>query len=367
MYNSCHLCKQILSSQITYTRCTLCGVVYCARDRCTKRLNEPWESFVAHLAEGNGCVHCLEDGVRCPNSNCMAKRRSAPKSGAVEPPRPALSALRTKRKRTADEEDPAFVPSAEVAPRKTLRRNKQPAAPIQTRSSKSTLSSASEFDGDDDDIEDDESMDPLMMLARQAASEPTPLSMTRQAPRPSSSPSPQSLRSEASITSPTVSPTPSPLSLSSRPKDAMSWSTEHVVQWMHEVGMPQTTSIAIQLSLTGESLMSLSAQSCRELNLDISDHDLTQLSFCINKLRSENMDMAGPSSSRMVKSWNSALPSPESLSRDIQLPTPLIGQRNLNLMQLRPPISGLSSPLFITPSSASSSPPLFPTTMRRDF
>ena len=76
-HNSCHVCKCGASPGIEHVRCR-CGIMYCGRPRCCKRLNVEWAVFAASLLRGEQCAHCrsvVEVGVLCPNSNCKQKKK----------------------------------------------------------------------------------------------------------------------------------------------------------------------------------------------------------------------------------------------------------------------------------------------------
>jgi hypothetical protein len=90
--NSCHVCKCGMTDQnkdgsveeVDHVRCR-CGLMYCGRSRCCRRLNVLWPLFKQALANGQPCVHCvamqqIDSGVlpvtvHCPNSNCKLKKR----------------------------------------------------------------------------------------------------------------------------------------------------------------------------------------------------------------------------------------------------------------------------------------------------
>ena len=90
-YNSCHICKCGASPLIAHVRCK-CGVMFCSRPRCARRLNVDFNLYSASLLSGAPCVHCrslspVQNGdesasapQQCPNSNCRAKRRKGSES-----------------------------------------------------------------------------------------------------------------------------------------------------------------------------------------------------------------------------------------------------------------------------------------------
>ena len=85
-HNSCHVCKCGASPGVEHVRCR-CGIMFCGRPRCCKRLGVEWSAFVKELMAGGQCAHCnsltpqgIVDGVQCPNSNCKQKKKKGQES-----------------------------------------------------------------------------------------------------------------------------------------------------------------------------------------------------------------------------------------------------------------------------------------------
>ena len=85
-HNSCHVCKCGASPGVEHVRCR-CGIMFCGRPRCCKRLGVEWSVFVKELVAGGQCAHCnsltlqgVADGVVCPNSNCKQKKKKGQES-----------------------------------------------------------------------------------------------------------------------------------------------------------------------------------------------------------------------------------------------------------------------------------------------
>ena len=85
-HNSCHVCKCGASPGVEHVRCR-CGIMFCGRPRCCKRLGVEWAAFVKELMAGGQCPHCnsltaagVAEGTQCPNSNCKQKKKKGQES-----------------------------------------------------------------------------------------------------------------------------------------------------------------------------------------------------------------------------------------------------------------------------------------------